>query len=194
MDDKTKIYPYCYKIMDDCPPCNIKSGDNCIRQLAYYLALKTNRYVSKNDLDKAHIKVGNCLKKNGDIYKKLGIELYVNPKTKQIIFPNYQRVLSNYNLFLNELGTTSPASPKDDNIRDEKIILYQILLDEKLREVYNEFYQSYGFSELESIMPKEYGIARLMGPPAKEGGKRNKKTKRRRRIRKTKRRIYKKLI
>jgi hypothetical protein len=52
------------------------------------------------------------------------------------------------------------------------------LLNDSLRKLYNEFYYSYGYSELSSVMPKEYGIARLLGPES-SGGKRKKQTKRR---------------
>lgn len=195
MDDTTKIYPYCYKIKEDCPPYNIKqTDDNCIRLLANYLVLKSNRFVSENKVNNAYVKLGDCLKKYGDIYKKLDIELYVNPKTKQIIFPDYQRIIANYNIFLNDIGTLQPQSPKEESINNEKIKIYQILLNDKLRQVYNDFYKNEGFSEQESVMPKEYGIARIMGPNIdKDGGKRQKKTnKRRRRGRRTKRKIYKK--
>jgi len=116
--------------------------------------------------------VANCLQKYGDMYKTVGIELYVNPKTKQILFPDHQRILSNYNVFLNEIGLSEPTSPKDSDVIDNKIKVYQILLNDKLRETYNEFYQSAGFSELESIMPKEYGISRILNN--KTGGKKRK--------------------
>lgn len=194
MDDTTKLYPYCYKIKDSCPPCNTKiMDDNCIRLLSNYLAFKSNRFVSENKLNDVYIKLGNCLKKYGDMYKKVGIELYVNPKTKQIIFPDNQRIIANYNLFLNDIATIELQSPKEEKKLDEKINIYQILLNDKLREVYNDFYQNAGFSELESIMPKEYGIARIMGPNIeKDGGKRRRKTnKRRKKGKKTKRKYIK---
>jgi len=206
MDDKTvEIYPYCYKIKDNCPPCDNNNNNNnnnitghridnndCVYLLAKYLALKSNTFADKYQLDNAHVNVANCLQKYGDIYKTVGIELYVNPKTKEILFPDHQRILSNYNVFLNQIGLNEPTSPKDSNEIDNKIKLYQILLNDKLREIYNEFYQSAGFSELESIMPKEYGIARIMGKNTdKYGGKKRKKTqKRRKRKSKTKRRIH----
>lgn len=194
MDNTINIYPYCYKIKDNCPPC--KTKDNCIRLLSNYLVLKSNRYVSENKLNNAHMKLGDCLKQYGDMYKKVGIELYVNPKTKEIIFPDNQRIISNYNVFLNDIGTFNTQSPEEESIYDEKIKIYQILLNEKLRQVYNNFYENQGFSEQESIMPKEYGIARIMGPNmGKDGGKKRRKTnKKLKRRSKTKRRIYKKLI
>jgi len=186
MESKTlEIYPYCYKIKDNCPPCDnycppcdnnlsVHKIDNndCTYLLAKYLALKSNRFADKYRLDNAHMNVANCLQKYGDIYKTVGIELYVNPKTKQILFPDHQRILSNYNVFLNEIGLSEPTSPKDSDVIDNKIKVYQILLNDKLREIYNDFYQSAGFSELESIMPKEYGIARILNKNYNGGKKR----------------------
>jgi hypothetical protein len=71
---------------------------------------------------------------------------------------------------------------------DLKLMLFNILLNKSLRKKYNEFYSSYGFSELDSIMPKEYGIACIMGEESKGGKqKKNKKTKRKnRRVKKGK--------
>jgi hypothetical protein len=175
MDSKTvEIYPYCYKIKDNCPPCNNQPHNNnlysyniassdCIYLLAKYLALKSNIFADKNQLDKAHMNIGNCLQKYGDMYKTVGIELYVNPTTKQILFPDHQRIISNYNIFLKDIGGfKKPNSLEDSDIIDNKIKIYQILLNDNLRELYNEFYQAPGFSELESIMPKEYGISRIL--------------------------------
>jgi hypothetical protein len=189
MDDKTvEIYPYCYKIKDNCPPCNNQPPDNlydvntssndyndCVYLLAKYLAVKSNRFRDKHQIDNAHMNIANCLQKYGDMYKTVGIELYVNPKTKQILFPDHQRIISNYNIFLNEIGLNEATSQKDTEIVDNKIKIYQILLNDKLREIYNEFYQSAGFSDLDSIMPKEYGISRLLNIENNtKGGKRMK--------------------
>ena len=190
MNETTKLYPYCYKIKENCLPCeNPKSFDNhneCLELLAKYMSISD---ANPNSKDNALMAVGNCLKKYGDIYKKLGIELYVNPKTKQITFPDHQRIQSNMNLFLKEIGMEESKSPKEDNMRNEKMDMYNILLNDKLRQVYNDFYYSYGFSELESLMPKEYGIARIMGPEKETmGGKRRKKYSRKNKKRKASRR------
>ena len=129
----------------------------------------------------------NCLKKYGDIYKKLGIELYVNPKTKQIIFPDNARIQSNLNLFIQDTNFDTKSEREENNTND-KLMLYNILLNDKLRNKYNEFYYSTGFAEDGSLIPKEYGIARIMGKETeKEGGKRKKRKKRKtRKIRKNK--------
>ena len=174
MADATVVYPYCYKIKETCPPCDSEPSHECVKLLAMYMADKSNKFAPEHVTDQSHQNVGNCLKKYGDIYKKLGIELYVNPRSKQITFPTQERIVSNYSLFLRSIGTADPASPKEDNIRGEKINLYQMLLNEPLREVYNSFYQSSGFSDIDSMMPKDYGIAKLMGSNA-TGGKRGQK-------------------
>jgi hypothetical protein len=172
-----EIYPYCYKIKEDCPPCdNDKIDNNCIYFLAKYLAIKSNRYADKSKVDNAYMNIVNCLQKYGDMYKKVGIELYVNPKTNQILFPDIERILSNYNLFLNEIGLNDTTSSEENDVIDNKIKIYQILLNDNLREIYNNFYKSSGFSELESIMPKEYGISRILNQNFNNitGGKRRK--------------------
>ena len=61
--------------------------------------------------------------------------------------------------------------------------LYNILLNDNLRQKYNEFYYSVGFSELNSVMPKEYGISRIMGKEEQTNGGRKRKIKK---IRRTK--------
>jgi hypothetical protein len=70
-------------------------------------------------------------------------------------------------------------------------MLYNILLNDNLRKKYNDFYYSSDFGELESLMPKEYGITRIMGKEIKKEGGKRRKTKRtktkRTKTRKTKR-------
>jgi hypothetical protein len=183
-DIETQVYPFCYKIKEDCPPCSTplkcdnENQNECLELLAKYMSyseVNSNPQLKDNTL----MKLGDCLKKYGDIYKKLNIELYVNPKTKQINFPDHQRIQSNMNLFLKEIGMNESKSPKEENKRVEKMQLYNILLNDKLREVYNEFYYSYGFSDLDSIMPKEYGIARIMAPDSQTNGGKRKRVSRR---------------
>ena len=133
--------------------------------------------------------MSNCLKKYGDIYKKLDIELYVNPKTQKITFPINSQIQSKLNLYLNSIDLNT-KSPKISNEQDEKLMLFNILLNDNLRNVYNNFYYSTGFSELESLLPKKYGIARIMDTNYDEvGGRKNKKY-----IKTKKKRNYKKYI
>lgn len=187
MED-TKIYPFCYKIKENCPPCPpCNENSNCVNLLAHYISLKSNKFRSENEKQVAKKNVGNCLKKFGDMYKKVGIELYVNPKTKQIIFPDHERILANYNLFLDDIGINQTNSPYINELID----IYQILLNDKLREVYNDFYKMSGFAELESIMPKEYGIARILGRNI-DGGKKRRKTLKKKKLTKRKKRTYRK--
>jgi len=184
--EKTLVAPYCYKIKEGCLPCS-KSTDNvnvtpttssqpkCINILSKYM--KLSEPWAKDKKDKMYDKLFECLKQYGDIYKKLNIELYVNPKTKQITFPDNQRIQANLNKFLRNVNTDT-KSPKEYNENEYKLELYNVLLNDSLRKLYNEFYNSYGYSELSSILPKEYGIARLLGPES-SGGKIKKQTKRR---------------
>lgn len=194
---KTPVYPFCYKIKETCLPCdnaNVVVNANptdCLIELSK-IAKTSEMYTNKNVKDQNLDELFNCLKKYGDIYKQLGIELYVNPKTKNIIFPNNARIQSNLNLFLRETDFDA-MSPKNLKEFDYKLMLYNILLNDNLRQKYNDFYYSVGVSELESIMPKEYGIARIMGKEdEKTGGrKRKRKTKRRCRINKINRKSRK---
>lgn len=171
---ETVVYPFCYKIKENCLPSNninVNNPIDCISELSKLDKLTT---YSNKELKETYLNdLLQCLKKYGDIYKQLGIELYVNPKTKQIIFPDNSRIQANFNLFIQN-NNFDTISPREIDINNHKLMMYTILLNDKLRKKYNEFYYSNGFGEAESLMPKEYGIARIMG---KEGGKR-KKTKR----------------
>ena len=174
----TVVYPYCYKIKETCIPCDTMTSEqnnnniinikttNCIDELSR---------ISKNTSENKNVDdLFNCLKKYGDIYKKLGIELYVNPKTKAVQFPDNQRIQSNLNVYLEEIDPDT-TSPKINTEQEEKFKLYNILLNDKMRKMYNDFYYSKGFSELDSISPKEYGIAKIMGPDTSTGGKKHKR-------------------
>ena len=180
-NNSTKIYPYCYKIKDNCPPCNPcpKKKTRCASKCLLLLSkLMSNRYYYNKELkEKTEDELFNCLMRYGDIYKELNIELYVNPKTKVILFPDMQRVQASFNVFLKGINTDNPTPEEKDKMH-EKFSLYDILMHEKLKEKYDEFYYSYGFSELDSLQPKEYGIARILGKENESsGGKKNKKSK-----------------
>jgi hypothetical protein len=173
--DETKPFPYCYKIKEGCPPCEKKirhSGSKCIKILAKLMSESVSYNEElKNEYNDDLFK---CLMRYGDIYKQLNIELYVNPKTKLVVFPNMQRIQSNFNLYLKSINTTNPTFEERDEM-DKKLMLYDILLHEKLKEKYDEFYYSYGFSDLDSLQPKEYGIAKIIGSEKEtSGGKKNK--------------------
>lgn len=197
-DDKTVIYPFCYKISDGCPPRNNCKTDkdindkndevfDCIELLSKYMSVSSSNFISQEKKDEAHKKTGMCLKKYGDIYDKLGMKPYVNPKTYAVLFPNNERIQANYNLFLRDIGSKETNSPKEYNLRREKLELYQILLNEKLREVYNDFYQSHGFSNVESITPKNYGITEIIASDSSGGKNKKRKKTKITKIKKTKR-------
>lgn len=171
--DSTKTYPYCYRIKEGCPPCVKKirhSGSKCIKILA---KLMSERVFYSEELKKEYNdELFKCLMRYGDIYKQLNIELYVNPKTKLIVFPDMQRIQSNFNLYLRSVNTKNPTFEERDEM-DDKLMLYDILLHEKLKEKYDEFYYSYGFSDIDSLQPKEYGIARILGKENESSGSEN---------------------
>ena len=169
--DNTVLYPYCYKIKDGCPPCSEKIVDNsiqnesdyCLELLANYVVVSENVYRSQDEKDEAKSQLGRCLKKLGDLYNKANIELYVNPNTKDILFPDQQRIQSSFNQFLREIGSNSTNSPKEYYSRIEILKIFNILLNNKFRDIYNNLYVSEGLASPKSLKPKEYGITRLLG-------------------------------
>jgi|688.fasta_scaffold880228_1 hypothetical protein len=175
--NKEEIYPFCYKIKETCLPCNETPCPSCNNT---YCLEELSNFNKKNMKDKTEKEkdidnLFNCLKKYGDIYKKLDIELYVNPKTQKITFPINSQIQSKYNMYLNNIDFNT-KSPKIGNMQDEKLMLFNILLNDNLRNAYNNFYYSNGFSELDSLLPKKYGIARIMDTEYdEEGGRRIKK-------------------
>jgi len=170
-NDSTIIYPYCYKIKEDCPPNvtrninGLKSeSDECLELLANYVVKSESPFMRREDKEQAKLELGQCLKKFGDLYNKLDIELYVNPNTKQILFPDQQRIQSSFNEFLRNVGIKVSESPKEDNSRIEKLKIYNMLLNSKFRQIYNDLYVSANLADAKSLKPKEYGISKLMGP------------------------------
>jgi hypothetical protein len=148
---------------------------------------KKNKMYNPNIDSKSNDKLFECLKQYGDIYKKLGIELYINEKTKQAVFPTNEGIRSNLNLYLSNVD---PNKVSKESI-EETMMLYDILLNDKLREKYNEFYYSNGFGDLDSLKPKEYGIARILGGKIRRTHKRRTNKRRTNKRRTNKRRTNK---
>jgi len=163
MSNSTIIYPYCYKIKETCNPgttsviCDLQF--NCIIELINYMKQQQTPLFDPNKKDEPYSKLFKCLQQYGDIYKKIGIELFVNPKTKQILFPDNQRIQANLNEYLRNVKIDNSST----KLIKTNIMLYNILLNDYLRNLYNEFYPSYGFSDADSIQPKQYGINKIMG-------------------------------
>lgn len=176
-NENTIIYPYCYEIKEGCPPCleNMVNNttqyesDDCLELLANYVVVSESIYRTKEEKDDAKLKLGVCLKKLGDLYSKVNIELYVNPNSKNIVFPDQQRIQSSFNEFLRQIGNNKANSPREDNLRIEKLKIFNILLNNKFRNIYNNLYISSELAEPKSLKPKEYGIARIMGAEKKVG-------------------------
>ena len=142
--------------------------------LGRYLAATIN----EEEKQKYYDKLFNFLEQYGDIYKRLNIELYVNPTTKKVLFPTNERIQANYIQYITDNGLTERdvSFRLTENYKKQKnqiIAMYNILLTDKLREIYNKFYISDQLAESESIKPKTYGIARLIGEST--GGKKSKK-------------------
>lgn len=138
--------------------------------------------VGEEDLIVARDNLINYIKNEyGDIYKKLKIDLYVNPTTKKIIFPNIHRLNSNYILFLKSQMFDKMKSSDNNSdslaLYNYKIEMYNVLFNDILVNFYNTYYCDY-FAVGNSCKPKLYGIAKIMG------GKRTRR----------KRNRYKKLI
>lgn len=190
-NENTMIYPYCYKIKRGCPPhipCKQnKDEEKCIKALAEYMAMLENPLRERNEIGKdklveKFIALKECLKKYGDIYAKLNFILYVNDNTREVIFPSQTQIQSKLNEFLRDLGYNI--------IQDYsyKIKLFNILLNDKMREIYNRLYSEPGFAEKESLEPKQYGIDKLINKKKRvtfeaRGLKKKTKTKKSRRKR-----------
>lgn len=174
--DKTGVYPFCYKIKENCLPCPKKVDDNQnegVTLLGRFLASGNN----KEEKRKYYDELFYFLQPYGDIYKKLNIELYVNPSTKKVLFPNNQRIQANLNQHLTDIGLDERApnfeqTEEFEQLKNKYIVMYNILLNDKFREIYNEFYISDQLAHPDSLKPKEYGLARLISDSS--GGKKTK--------------------
>lgn len=156
----------------------------CTKLLSLYLQTLENK--GKYEADKIYHELLECLQPFGDIYGKLKMELYVNPRNRQIMFPDNPRIQAHLNTFLREsrLGNYAfmkemasrdrPLTPEEDANFENTLNLYQILLNDRLRTVYNEYYRSH-FAEPSSILPKEYGISKLLGGIKGRGIRRTKR-------------------
>lgn len=85
---KENVYPVCYKIKETCPPCDkthCPSCNNtyCLEELSNFnnKGLKDERK-KETDMDNLF----NCLKKYGDIYKKLDMNYMLIQKLKKLLF------------------------------------------------------------------------------------------------------------
>ena len=179
--NKVVEYPTCTEIKEGCLPCDPQPIQSCIDTLLpVYMKKKQITDINPHKLSMLEVKMFACLSKYGDIYKKLGFELYVNPKTKKVLYPDNVRINANLSQYLRD-GTDTPKEYK------KTMELYHILLNDTTRNLYNDHYPAIGHSS--SIKPKEYGIARVLGPAEPTSGgtgrRRRRKTRKTRNTRKT---------
>jgi hypothetical protein len=186
--NSTNIYPLCYKIKEMCLPNDrqesedtLNSEPTCLKNLPRYLQEQQN--VNRKIVDKSSKDMVQCLTQYGDIYKKLGIELYVNPNTKQILFPDNLRIQANFHKYLRDVNIDSQEA-ETTKIHVENVMLYKILLDDILKQIYDQYYGSTGVADKDSLQPKKYGIDKLMESNKSSGGKQMRKTKRKKTKRK----------
>ena len=170
----SNVYPICYKIKETSYP------SSCILELANYLRLKKQLVYDMhsnpskdnkmereyriihikhaNEMKQADASLLQCLKQYGDIYKRLNIDLYVDSENK-ITFPDNQRVQSNLNIYMKKIANTS-----SDKTQEETIMLYNVLLNDSLRNAYNEFYVSEGYAKNDQLLVKDTTVDKLPKP------------------------------
>ena len=139
----TTVYPYCYKIKEDCLPCDSKGSEKntCTLELKNYMESVENPNYNEKLKLQLEIKMKECLKQFGNIYKRLNIELVRNEKNEPF-YPDNQRIQSHLNTYLR----TVDANKVSQETLEENMMLYGILLNENLRKIYNKFYHYKGFS------------------------------------------------
>lgn len=186
--EKTMIVPYCRKILEGCPPCKVERQTTtpsakvddfqCVKELARYLQIDNN--VNKEAKEKSYDRLFECLKQYGDIYKQLGIVLYKNPKTKLAMFPTNERIQANLNEYLRNINPNTTSEKEMANI-EYNLVLYNILLTDKLKQMYDEFY--YSIADVDWLEENKYGIDKLLGGKRKTRRQTKKKRKTNRKTR-----------
>ena len=182
----TTVYPYCYKIKEDCLPCDSKGSEKntCTLELKNYMESVENPNYNETLKLQLEIKMKECLKQFGDIYKRLNIELVRNEKNEPF-YPDNQRIQSHLNTYLR----TVDANKVSQETLEENMMLYGILLNDNLRKIYNQFYNYKGFSyngEDEESETQQGGKRRKTRRTKKRKTNKRKTNKRKtRRIRKT---------
>jgi hypothetical protein len=176
----TTVYPYCYKIKEDCLPCDSKGSEKnaCTDELINYMKSVENPYYNKESKLQSEIKMRECLKQFGDIYKRLNIELRRNEKNEPF-YPDNERIQSHLNTYLRNVDTNNVSK----EILEENMTLYGILLNENLRKIYNKFYHYKGFSYNGEDEESTDGLSETQ-----QGGKKRRTKKRKTNKRKTNKR------
>jgi hypothetical protein len=148
------IYPYCYKIKEteNCPQIKDSRISECLHSFIKYIIVMETSRPSKDMEEIVTNQLVKCLRRYGDLYKKLEIKLYVSPNGQNIILPDQERIQASFNTYLRKIGAKNESSPKQDNETIEMVELYSILLNSKFREIYNKYYVDF-FADDKSLKP-----------------------------------------
>lgn len=121
------------------------------------------------DIDKdsiAYKPLINCLERYGNIYKQLGIRVFVNIGKNVVIFPGDEQLKANYKIFKrnykSQIEIGNPSYTK-------RLEIYNLLFRPRFREIYNDYLMNNKYNKDAKIYTAEYT----------KGGKGRKQTKRR---------------
>ena len=132
-----QIYPLCYKIKDISHDKYVE----CLELFSKYLVVKNNNDLSgplMEELDK-------CLESYGNMYKRLNIIIAPIGRNKLPLLPaddeaGNVRMQSSMNMYMTEIGRDEPGTAYEANQRIQNLNMYSLLLYNKFREYYNDFY------------------------------------------------------
>jgi hypothetical protein len=147
-------YPLYHTIEEEEPSPSPKfPSTNCPDCLGEIIKLSIipSVYTEYSEEDKINMrdKMFECLKKYGDIYKDLDIELYVD-KNNRVTFLDEKGIISHLKTYVK--SCVDGRIEVDNN----KMMLYSILLNNVFRDAYNKYY--YEIVGHESITPTKFGI------------------------------------
>jgi hypothetical protein len=130
------------------------------------LSIKPGLHIKYSEQDNMNMrdKMIECLKKYGDIYKDLDIELYVDQRNR-VTFIDELGIISHLKTYVKS------CVDRRIEVDNNKMMLYSILLNNVFRDAYNQYY--YEIVGHESITPTKFGIDRLDNIPSARlrGGK-----------------------
>ena len=137
-DNANQIYPMCYKIKEISHDKYVE----CLELFSKYLVVQNNtalRDGAMKDLD-------NCLDSYGNMYQRLNIIIVLGGiRHKLPLLPANDadgsiRIQSSMTTYMTEIGREEPTTALEAKFRIENLNMYSLLLYNKFREYYNDFY------------------------------------------------------